>query len=152
MVRALEYHAQTGKTISEHNRQSSEKASPYNSCYFVLTGKREEIYRRIDDRVDVMIANGLVEEVARLTAKGLTRENVSMHGLGYKEILDHLEGKCSLDEAVYRIKRNSRHFAKRQLTWFAREKDAVYLDTGQNEDIYMKMMEEIKRKGIIKDE
>ena len=151
MIRALEFYAQTGRPISENNEQNAQKDSPYNFCYFVLTDKREEIYRRIDRRVDIMMENGLADEVKRLTDSGLGRDNISMQGLGYKEIIDHLEGNCTLEEAVYRIKRDSRHFAKRQLTWFAREKDVIYLDRSKGYDIYEKMMEEIKRKGIIND-
>ena len=150
MIRALEYHRQTGRAISEHNRESSQKSSPYNFCYFVLTDERAKIYEQIDARVDKMIKDGLVEEVRSLIEdEHLSKENVSMHGLGYKEIIDHLEGNCTLDEAVYKIKLGTRHFAKRQLTWFRREKDVVWLDKSKESDIQKIMIRELKKRGII---
>ncbi|MCR5302772.1 MAG: tRNA (adenosine(37)-N6)-dimethylallyltransferase MiaA [Lachnospiraceae bacterium] len=149
MIRALEYIRQTGRPISEHNRESAQKPSPYNYCYFVLTDDREKIYHRIDERVDRMIEDGLVDEVRKLTERGLTRDNVSMHGIGYKEIIDHLDGICSLDEAIYTIKRESRHFAKRQLTWFKREKDVIWLDKSKDTDIMGKIMQSLSKRGII---
>lgn len=148
MIRALEYNRQTGGRISQHNTEASEHKSPYNFCYFVLTDDREKIYERINSRVDAMIDGGLVDEVKRLMDQGLTKDNVSMHGLGYKEIIDYLEGSCTLSEAVYTIKRDSRHFAKRQLTWFKRERDVCYINAADN-DMIGKMMEELHRKGII---
>ena len=96
-----------------------------------------------------MVEAGLVDEVRTLMEMGLTKDNVSMHGIGYKEMIDHLTGECSLEEAVYRIKRESRHFAKRQLTWFRREKDAVMIDVGNKSDIIETMLNELKKKGII---
>ena len=148
VIRALEYNAQTGGLISEHNRRCREVASPYNFCYFVLTDERAAIYRRIDERVDKMIAAGLVDEVRALMSCGLTKQNVSMHGLGYKEIIDHLEGNCTLDEAIYRIKRDSRHFAKRQLTWFNREKNVIFIDIAKTDDIMGRILYELEQKGI----
>ena len=96
-----------------------------------------------------MIGEGLIEEVESLMQKGLRRENISMQGLGYKEIIDHLSGEISLEEAVYRIKRDSRHFAKRQLTWFRRERDVIWLDKSLNTDIMSVIDDELKKKGII---
>ena len=127
-IRALEYFHLTGEKISLHNEQEKEKQSAYRSCYFVLTDDRAKLYERIDMRVDEMLANGLVEEVKRLKEMGCHKEQVSMQGLGYKEILSYLEGEMSLEEAVYLIKRDTRHFAKRQLTWFRREKDVIWID------------------------
>ena len=149
MIRALEYHECTGGRISDHNAQNMAKKSAYNLCYFVLTDNRQKIYDRINARVDKMIEDGLVDEVRSLMAEGLTKYNVSMHGIGYKEIIDHLSGNCTFDEAVYRIKRESRHFAKRQLTWFSREKDVIWIDLDKDDDVLDTMINELKKKGIV---
>ena len=128
VIRALEFYHLSGKKISEHNETERQKQSPYNFAYFVLTDERAKLYERIDRRVDAMIEAGLVEEVKKLKSLGCSREMVSMQGLGYKEILAYLDGGCTLEEAVYIIKREMRHFAKRQLTWFKRERDVIWLD------------------------
>lgn len=129
VIRALEYYHQTGQLMSEHNATESAKSSPYNFAYFVLNCNRELLYNRIDKRVDIMLEQGLVDEVKFLKDElGLTRDLVSMQGLGYKEILSYLDGEISLEEAVYILKRDTRHFAKRQLTWFKREKDVIWVD------------------------
>ncbi len=128
IIRALEYHKLTGQTISEHNQNERAKESPYEFYYFVLNDDREKIYRQIDDRIDGMIEAGLVEEVKALYEKGFTEDMVSMQGLGYKEIISYLKGECTLDEAIYVLKRDTRHFAKRQLTWFRREREVIWLD------------------------
>jgi len=128
VIRALEFYHQTGEKISEHNEQERAKDSPYNFCYFVLNDDREKLYERINLRIDQMLEEGLVDEVKALKNKGYTRDMVSMQGLGYKEILDYLNGKCTLEEAIYILKRDTRHFAKRQLTWFRRERDVVWID------------------------
>lgn len=128
VIRAIEFYEKTGEKISEHNRQQRARTSPYQFAYLVLTDDRDRLYRKIEARVDNMLQQGLVEEVAALSAAGCTRDMVSMQGLGYKEILDHLDGRLSLEEAVYTLKRDTRHFAKRQLTWFRRERDVVWID------------------------
>ena len=128
VIRAIEFYRQTGKKISDHNRQEREKSSPYQFLYYVIDLPRELLYSRIEQRVDQMIEQGLVEEVKALQAMGCTRDMVSMQGLGYKEILDYLNGQLTLDEAVYVLKRDTRHFAKRQLTWFRRERDVRWLE------------------------
>ena len=128
VIRALEFYEKTGEKISAHNAAEREKTSPYNFAYYVLNMDRGRLYSRIDRRVDEMLENGLVDEVERLKAMGCTRDLVSMQGLGYKEILDCLSGETSLEEAVYILKRDTRHFAKRQLTWFRREKDVIWLN------------------------
>ena len=128
IVRALEFYELNGTTISEHNKRERLKESPYDFCYFVLNDDRELIYQKIDQRVDEMLAKGLVEEVSALKAMGFQKDMVSMQGLGYKEILSYLAGECTLDEAVYLIKRDTRHFAKRQLTWFKRERNVIWID------------------------
>ena len=141
VVRALEFYHETGKPISVHNKEQYEKKSDYNFAYFVLNDVREKIYKKIDARVDIMIDKGLVEEVKSLQVKGLNVKDVSMQGLGYKEILMYLNGEISLDEAVYRIKRDSRHFAKRQITWFKREKDVIWLNKYDFDEDMSKVLE-----------
>ncbi len=136
VIRALEFYMQTGTPISEHNETERAKESPYDFRYFVLTDDRRKLYNRIDRRVDLMVESGLVEEVKKLKEMGCTRNMVSMQGLGYKEILEYLEGDSSLEEAIYKIKRDTRHFAKRQLTWFRRERQVIWLnkETYQNDE------------------
>jgi len=154
VIRALEFYEQTGTRISEHNEKEREKQSAYNSCYFVLTDDRDKLYSQIDKRVDIMMEQGLVDEVKALKARGLKRGQVSMQGLGYKEILAYLDGEISLEEAVYIIKRDTRHFAKRQLTWFRREKEVIWIDKSAfdyDEDKIISFMKDIMRqKGILK--
>ncbi|MCR5673298.1 MAG: tRNA (adenosine(37)-N6)-dimethylallyltransferase MiaA [Lachnospiraceae bacterium] len=150
MIRALEYSAQTGGMISEHNEMSSKRTSPYNFCYFVLVDDRAEIYERINTRVDMMIEAGLEGEVRKLLESGLTPDNISMQGIGYKEMIPYVMGQCSLEDAVYNMKLNTRHFAKRQLTWYRRERDVVPVDVGAS-DPFGEMMKELKRKGIVND-
>ncbi|MBR6365780.1 MAG: tRNA (adenosine(37)-N6)-dimethylallyltransferase MiaA [Lachnospiraceae bacterium] len=128
VIRALEFYEQNQKPISEHNEEQKAKDSPYDFCYFVLNMDRAVLYDRIEKRVDAMVQAGLKTEVERLRSMGYTRDLVSMQGLGYKEYLDHLNGEISEEEAIYRIKRDTRHFAKRQLTWFRREKEVIWLD------------------------
>lgn len=153
MIRALEFHHLTGEKISEHNEREAERQSPYRYCYFVLNDDREKLYRRIEERVNRMLEEGLVEEVRRLMEQGCRRDMVSMQGLGYKEILDYLAGETSLEEAVYRIKQGTRHFAKRQLTWFRREKDVIWLDKpdfGYDEgEILAAVMQHMYEAGIL---
>ena len=131
VIRALEFYKKTGTTISEHN----------------------EAERQKDLRVDLMMKNGLLAEVEKLKEMGCTRDMVSMQGLGYKEILDALDGTISLDEAVYIIKRDTRHFAKRQLTWFKREKEVTWVDQGNfdfdREKILVWMLEDLRERNIM---
>lgn len=131
VIRALEFYELTGKKISEHNEAERAKESAYDSCYFVLNDDRAVLYERIDRRVDKMLEDGLVEEVMKLKEMGCDRTLVSMQGLGYKEILSYLDGEISLEEAVYLIKRDTRHFAKRQLTWFRREKEVIWINKNE---------------------
>ena len=128
VIRALEYYRQTGEKISVHNAREREKESPYAFRYYVINMDRALLYQRIDQRVDRMMEQGLVDEVKKLKDMGCQRGMVSMQGLGYKEILDYLNGGCTLEEAVYILKRDTRHFAKRQLTWFKRERNVRWLD------------------------
>lgn len=149
VVRALEFYHETGKPISVHNKEQYDKKSNYNFAYFVLNDYRETIYKKIDARVDIMAEKGLVSEVERLKAEGMTITDVSMQGLGYKEILLYLNGEISLDEAIYRIKRDSRHFAKRQITWFKRERDVIWLNKYEFDYDADKLMEYTC--GVLKD-
>lgn len=153
IIRALEFYKKTGKKISAHNETERQKESPYNFAYFVLNDDRSRLYERIDLRVDKMLEDGLIEEVTRLKEMGYTKDMVSMQGLGYKEILDYLDGNLTLDEAVYILKRDTRHFAKRQLTWFRREKEVLWIDKEEygydNEAILNKMIEELRKRGIL---
>ena len=154
VIRALEFYEQTGKRISEHNETQRQRESPYAFAYFVLTDDRAHLYERINRRVDQMIEEGLVNEVQALKDKGYTKQLVSMQGLGYKEILDYLDGNCTLEEAIYTIKRDTRHFAKRQLTWFRRERDVIWIDksvVGRDEDkLITFMLDQLRKKEIIR--
>ena len=128
VIRALEYYQLTGKKISEHNEEQRSNESPYDFSYFVLNDHRELLYQRIDQRVDEMVIHGLIEEVQALKNMGYDRTYVSMQALGYKEIFSYLEGEITLEEAIYIIKRDTRHFAKRQITWFKREKEVIWVN------------------------
>ncbi|MFQ9013982.1 MAG: tRNA (adenosine(37)-N6)-dimethylallyltransferase MiaA [Lacrimispora saccharolytica] len=128
VIRALEFYQETGQPISLHNKEQKEKQPPYTYAYFVLNDDRARLYERIDRRVDRMVEQGLVEEVRWLKEHGYDRSLVSMQGLGYKELFPYLDGTCSLEEAVEIIKRDTRHFAKRQITWFKREPDVIWLN------------------------
>ena len=143
VIRAIEFYRQTGKKISLHNEQEREKQSPYQFLYYVLDTDRKTLYERIDRRVDLMMEHGLVDEVKHLADMGCTRDMVSMQGLGYKEILDYLSGEISLEEAVYILKRDTRHFAKRQITWFKRERDVRWLELEQFQNDRKKVLEHI---------
>lgn len=128
VIRALEFIELNNAKFSDFNNEQRNNTSPYDFNYFVLTDERENIYSNIEKRVDIMVNDGLLDEVKRLKDMGLTKEQNSMQGLGYKEILDYLDGVCSFDEAVAKIKLETRHFAKRQLTWFRREKTVDFIN------------------------
>ena len=138
VIRALEYLHDTGEPISEHNARERKKQSPYDFRYFVMTMDRAHLYERIDRRVDLMMEEGLLQEVISLRDKGLARDAVSMQGLGYKQLLKYLDGEMTLPEAVAAIKQETRHFAKRQLTWFRREPDVIWVDAEKEKltDVY----------------
>ncbi|MCC2253207.1 tRNA (adenosine(37)-N6)-dimethylallyltransferase MiaA [Ruminococcus sp. CLA-AA-H200] len=152
VIRALEFYQQTGKRISEHNEEERGKESPYEFAYFVLTDERSRLYERIDRRVDLMMEQGLLEEVRELKERGVRRDSTAMQGLGYKELYAYLDGAYDLEEAVRVIKRDTRHFAKRQLTWFKRERDVIWADRsviGQDEDRLLEfMIENLKARGL----
>lgn len=152
VIRALEYYQQTGNKISEHNVEQRNKVSPYQFCYFVLNNERDILYNRINLRVDQMMEHGLMDEVKQLLARGCTKDMVSMQGLGYKEIISYLEGECTLDEAIYIVKRDTRHFAKRQLTWFKREKEVTWIHknnyNNDENNILEALLHELRKKII----
>lgn len=148
VIRALEFFEKTGRRISEHNKEQRNKTSPYDYIYMVLTDEREFLYKRIGERIDEMIKKGLVDEVKALKAKGVSADMTSMQGIGYREILSYLDGVYDLDEAVYLIKRNTRHFAKRQLTWFKREKNVIWIDKSVYDRDEDKIFEVIKNKSL----
>ena len=131
VIRALEFYEKNHYPISEHNETQQHRESPYEFRYFVLNDDREKLYQKIELRVDEMVQNGLIDEVKHLKEMGYHRGMVSMQGLGYKEILDYLDDEITLEEAIYRIKRDTRHFAKRQLTWFRRERDVIWVDKSE---------------------
>lgn len=151
VIRALCFYHYHGYPISEHNRTEKEKEPEYNFAYFVLTTDRAALYQNINKRVDQMMDSGLLEEVRGLRESGLTATDVSMQGLGYKQLIAYLDGECTLEEAAERIKTETRHFAKRQLTWFRREKDCIFFDKSkQTEDeILADMIRILKEKRII---
>ena len=152
-IRALEFYHLTGEKISEHNEKEKEKGTAYNSCYFVLNAPRDLLYNRIEQRIDEMLDMGLVEEVKALRDMGCHRGMVSMQGLGYKEILAYLEGEISLETAVEILKRDTRHFAKRQLTWFRREQDVIWVNKDAFEyneaKILAYMLEKLRQQNVI---
>ena len=151
VIRALDFYEKTGTPISAHNEEQKQKESPYAFLYAVLSRDRAVLYDRIDRRVDIMMEQGLIEEVRGLMAQGCTRQMVAMQGLGYKEIIDHLDGKLSLEEAVYIIKRDTRHFAKRQMTWFRREKDVTFIemDDRQETEVLEEILEKLRQRDVI---
>lgn len=131
VVRALEVQRLTGTTMSEQ-LEGQKKTSPYELCIIGLTMDRAVLYARINERVDKMIADGLVAEVEGLLSRGVPADAVSMHGLGYKEIALYLRGDLTLEAAVELLKRDTRRFAKRQLSWFRHMNDIHWIDAGQN--------------------
>lgn len=146
VIRALEFYKLTNIPISVHNELEKQKSSPYNSLFYVLNMDRDLLYNRINSRVDEMFEKGLVKEVESLMEMGYSKNLVSMQGLGYKETLAYLEGDYDLDTAKYILKRDTRHFAKRQLTWFRKQKNIKWIEM----DKYSFNLENILSK-IIKD-
>lgn len=152
VIRALEFFHETGQQISEHNRIQQQKESPYNYAYFVLNRPRNILYERINRRVDQMIHEGLPEEVSGLLEIGYGEDLLSMQGLGYKELVPYVKGQISLEEASDLLKKNTRHFAKRQITWFKREKDTIWIDLeayASPEEAATYMIQILKEKCIV---
>ena len=151
VIRALEFYHENNIPLSEHNAEQKENESPYNFAYYVLNDDRDVLYDRINKRVDLMFEKGLVDEVKGL---GLDKANQSMQGIGYKEVLEYINGNLSLEETKELIKKNTRHFAKRQLTWFRHEKVVQmidYRDFDRDVDkVLAFMLKDLEEKGIWK--
>lgn len=151
VIRALEYAHLTGDKMSGHNEEQRRKESPYSFCYFVLNKDRAKLYDTINQRVDLMMERGLLAEVQELVARGYSRDMVSMQGIGYKELFAYISGECTLEEAVTSIKKDTRHFAKRQITWFKREKDIIWVNKEEfpDDDATLDFMKKkLKERGI----
>lgn len=152
VLHGLEFNILTGGKLSEHNEEQRERTSPYNFLYCVLNDDRAKVYGRINSRVDDMLREGLADEVRALLAKGYSRDLPSMLGLGYKEMADYLSGDCTYEAAVELIKRDTRHFAKKQLTWFKREKDTMEVNRMKYEtvdDMLNLIISGMKLRGIL---
>ena len=152
VIRAIEFYELHHKKISEHNKEQQERETPYNLAYFVLNRDRSLLYEKIDKRVDIMIENGLVDEVKNLIAKyPYDSQSGLYNAIGYKEIIDYLNGEYDFDRAVYLIKQNSRHYAKRQVTFFKRERYADFIDIDNKtpEEIENYILRVLKEKNII---
>lgn len=137
VIRALEFFKLHGSSIYMHNIEEERKkeSSPFDYSFFVLNGDRRALYERIDKRVDIMVRDGLIEEAQRLREQGIRADSTAAQAIGYKELFPYLDGECSLDEAVERIKIDSRHYAKRQITWFKREKNAIWIDIDKGDPL-----------------
>lgn len=151
VTRALEYHYLTGQKFSEHNAAQKEKETPYDAAVIILNMDREKLYERIELRIDIMMEQGLLEEVKGLLEKGYSPELVSMQGIGYKEFVPYFNGECTLEEAVTQLKTNTRRFAKRQLTWFRRQIDGLWVDMGKvtGDEAMEDVLEHLKQKKIL---
>lgn len=128
IIRAIEFYKMTGIPISHHQAETKKKISRYTPCMMAIKWDMEELYKRTDKRVDIMISSGLVDEVKALIDRGYNKDMVSMQGIGYKEIIEYLNGETSLDEAIEKIKLGTRHYAKRQMTWFRRDDRINWID------------------------
>ncbi len=128
VIRALEYHHATGNKISDYNESTKTLESPYASVRIYFWRDRDSLYERIDKRVDKMLADGLLGEVKELMSRGLTEGNTAIQALGYKETLAFIRGEITIEEASERIKTDTRHYAKRQLTWFRRDREGIWLN------------------------
>lgn len=144
VVRALEYHHFTGQLFSDYNTEQKKKQSPYHTAMIVLTMERQKLYDRIEKRIDAMIAQGLLEEVDTLLKKGYSPHLVSMQGIGYKELIPYFYHEISLEQAIYDLKKNTRHFAKRQLTWFRRQTNGFWIDVESSEQTVQKIINYLK--------
>ena len=131
VIRALEYYKQTGMPISAHNEKERQKrferTSPYDYTFFALDMARDTLYDRINLRIDMMLEEGLLEEVKTFFDQGLTEDLTSIKAIGYKEFYPYFRGECSLDSCIEKLKQNTRHYAKRQLTWFRHQADPIFI-------------------------
>lgn len=128
IIRAIEFYKMTGVPISRHQAETKKKISRYTPCMMAIKWDMEKLYERTDKRVDIMLESGLVDEVKGLIDRGYNKDMVSMQGIGYKEIIEYLNGETSLDEAIEKIKLGTRHYAKRQMTWFRRDDRINWID------------------------
>lgn len=147
VIRALEVYKETGKPFSSFKEENSIYTCEDKIHYYILNMDREKLYKRINLRVDIMMNKGLLEEVKMLQQMELTSDMQSMKGIGYKEILDYLDAKTSLNEAIDRIKQGSRNYAKRQLTWFRKDPRAIFINKDEydtEEEIIEKIIQDIK--------
>lgn len=151
VTRALEYHYLTGQKFSEHNAEQKEKDTPYDAAVIILTMDREKLYERIELRIDQMMEQGLLEEVKGLLDRGYAPDLVSMQGIGYKEFVPYFNGECTLDEAVTQLKTNTRRFAKRQLTWFRRQIDGLWVDLSKatGEEAMEDVLDYLKQQNVL---
>lgn len=127
IIRALEVYHLTGKTITWHNEQSRSVPSPYNTTMFAIDVERDVLYDKINRRVDIMMDMGLVDEVKSIVEMGIGKDTTAMQAIGYKEIVQYLEGEITMEEAVDKIKQGSRRYAKRQLTWYRRNENVHWV-------------------------
>ena len=154
VIRALEFYNQTGKPISLHNEEEKKREEFFNAALIILNMDRETLYGRIDERVDIMVKDGLVEEVKKLLDMGYNENMVSMKGIGYKELIPYFKGECSLEYAISEIKKNTRHFAKRQVTWFKYQTDGLWIamDGKSKESAAEEIISYLKEKDFFKNE
>lgn len=146
VVRALEFYKVSGITKSQHLKNSKNRENPYSTVKFCMDMPRDVLYDRINKRVDVMIANGLVNEVENILEMGVERTSTAMQGIGYKEIVDYLYGNLTLDESVDLIKQSTRRYAKRQITWFKREQNTTLLNP--YDDNYLNLLKKTIEKSL----
>ena len=151
VTRALEYHYLTGQKFSEHNAEQKKKETPYDAAVIILSMDREKLYERIELRIDIMMEQGLLEEVKGLLDKGYTPELVSMQGIGYKEFIPYFNGECTLEQAVTQLKTNTRRFAKRQLTWFRRQIEGLWVDMSSStgEEAMEEVLDYLKQQKVL---
>ena len=154
VIRALEFYNQTGKPISLHNEEEKKREEFFNAALIILNMDRKTLYGRIDERVDIMVKDGLVEEVKKLLDMGYNENMVSMKGIGYKELIPYFKGECSLEYAISEIKKNTRHFAKRQVTWFKYQTDGLWIamDGKTRESAAEEIISYLKEKDFFKNE
>lgn len=146
IIRAIEFYKVTGKPISEHQEETKQVESRYDPLMLCIDWDREVLYDRINRRVDMMLKDGLLDEVKYLMDKGYTKELNSMKGIGYKEVMDCLDGKISLEETIELIKQSSRRYAKRQLTWFRRDERIHYISSDNPFENSKKLIDEFIKK------
>ena len=143
VIRALEVYELTGIPMSEHQQQWHQENQRYPFIAFCLTMPRAMLYQRIEQRVDVMLANGLIAEVESLLAAGYARDTVALRSFGYKELIAYLDGECTYVEAISQLKQNTRRFAKRQLTWFRKDTRIEWIDRNATPDVVTFLLEKI---------